>query len=222
VQNLFVFDPNTVSMEQLQQLGFREKTATTLLKFRSRGFVFKEKKDLQKVYGISDKFYARLVPYIVIKETAAPHLQMMQEKTQAPAQPAKTIEPAKIELNSADSSALVSLNGIGPAYARRILKYRSILGGFITAEQLKEVYGFTEELYDKVKPSVTVDAGLVRRIRINTDDFKTLNKHPYLSYELTKSICNSRRQGAVTTESLKDLLKDDALYRRLSPYLTFD
>src|SRR6218665_810580 len=123
--DLFVFDPNTVSMEPLLAPGFREKTATTLLKFRQKGFVFKEKKDLQKVYGISEKFYAKLEPYVIIQ----PHKPAAQPAEYAEkAAPAPVAKPAapRVELNSADSLSLVALRGIGPPFAPPLLKYKTI------------------------------------------------------------------------------------------------
>ena len=61
-QKLFVFDPNTVKNEELLALGFSEKTARIFLKYRSKGFVFKKKEDLKKVFGVSDNLYNKLLP----------------------------------------------------------------------------------------------------------------------------------------------------------------
>ncbi len=218
----FVFDPNTVSREQLLKLGFSEKKAITFLKFRDRGFIFKEKKDLKKVYGISDKLYERLEPYILIKPKTS-----KQTTIEIATDPLKAYQPSKkvisiVELNAADSVALEKLSGIGPAYAKRILKYRSMLGGFVSVEQLKEVYGLNEELFQKIQAFVSVDTSLIIKINLNKDDFKTVNKHPYLSYELTKTIFNQRRKAAITTEALKELINDEMLYQKLKPYLDID
>ncbi len=219
--NLFVFDPNTVSLDQLLQLGFKEKTAKTFLKFRDKGFVFKEKKDLQKVYGISDNFFAQLEPYILIENKKVSENKDQPKEETAISAAAKNTEKEKIELNSADSLTLIELNGIGPAFAKRILKYRSILGGYTNIQQLKEVYGFNDELYEKVKNVFKIDASLVKKIDLNKDEFKTINKHPYLSYELTKTIFDWRRKSAITAQSLKDIINDESVYNKLLPYLQF-
>ena len=218
--NLFVFDPNSVSFDQLLQLGFKEKTAKTFLKFRDKGFVFKQKKDLQKVYGISDNFYAQLEPYILIENKVVGE-QKNSENKNVVSTPIKSQTKAKVELNAADSLALIELNGVGPSFAKRILKYRSILGGYTSIEQLKEVYGFTDELYEKVKPFVSVDASSVKKLDLNKDDFKVINKHPYLSYELTKDLFEWRKKAVITTTNLKDIINDDAVYNKLLPYLQF-
>ncbi len=219
--NLCVFDPNTVSFDQLMQLGFKEKTAKIFLKFRDRGFVFKQKADLQKVYGISDNFYEKLQPYILIesKSGAQQKSAFVEEKTIEANK--KVSEKQVIELNTADSIALVGLNGIGPSFAKRILKYKNILGGFVAVEQLKEVYGFNEELFEKVKDLVTIEASLIKKIDLNKDDFKTINKHPYLSYELTKAIFDQRRKTPITAANLKEIINEGSVYNKLLPYLLF-
>jgi DNA uptake protein ComE-like DNA-binding protein len=217
---LFVFDPNTVSLRQLLKLGFSEKTAKTFIKYRSKGFVFREKNDVKKIYGISDALYSSIEPYILINGP-------LHQKKAEPVKPVARQHPMErqvkiIELNSADSAALVALNGIGAGYARRILKYRSILGGYVAVEQLREVYGFTDELYDQVKTQVTVDKSNIKKININKDDFKTVNRHPYLSYELTKTIFDWRRKTTITAVNLREIIKDDPLYTRVLPYISFE
>jgi competence protein ComEA len=219
---LFAFDPNTVSFKQLLLLGFSEKKASTFIKFRERGFVFKEKKDLQKVYGISIHFYERLQPYILIKSTSGNPKTPDRPLVSQNAPPTKKQIPALVELNSADSAALEALPGIGAAFARRILKYRSALGGYVNTEQLREVYGFNDELFEKVKPYISVDPAPVKKLNLNKDDFKTINKHPYLSYELTKAIFNFKRKTPLTAANLKEILADETLYQKLLPYLLFE
>lgn len=221
MQKLFAFDPNTVSAEHLLALGFSERAAKTLLKFRSKGFVFKEKKDLQRIYGVSDRLYTSLEPYILIEQRIAAE----KEPEHPIAKQAKTTttKPVQIiDLNHCDSTALTSLNGIGPSYARRIIKYRELLGGFCTIDQLKEVYGFAEELFEKIKPDVTVTAVPLRTIDLNKDDFKTINRHPYLGYQRTKLIFDWRKKTTITATNLKGILNDEVLYHKLLPYLRFD
>ena len=219
---LFVFDPNTVSFQELFKLGFTKKTAQTLLKFRGRGFVFKQKSDLKKVYGISDNFYATLEPYILIEASKSEAIKNQAAQTKLTNSIQINKSQSIVELNAADSLTLIAIKGIGPTFAKRILKYRSILGGYASIEQLKEVYGFTDELYEQVKSSFTLNTSLIKKLNINTDNFKTINKHPYLSYEITKAIFDSRRKTVINLTNLKDILHDDAQYQKLMPYLVFE
>lgn len=221
VVNLFAFDPNTITDQQLIQLGFNKKTAQTFLKFRDRGFVFKQKSDLKKVYGISENFYSKLEPYIII-ENKNSATKLNSNKSQSTVTASANKNQTKVELNTADSLALLDINGIGPAFAKRILKYRSLLGGFVSVEQLKEVYGFTDEMFEKIKPNVTVNADLIKKLNLNKDDFKSINKHPYLSYELTKTLFDWRKKTVITAVNLKDIINDDQAYNKLMPYLSFN
>jgi competence protein ComEA len=215
--NLFVFNPNTVSKEQLVKLGFKEKTANTFINYRNKGAHFNKKEDVKKVYGVNEELYSKIESYILIdSENKTPKTFSQQEPTVK-----KQIKV--VELNTVDSIGLLPLPGIGPGYAKRILKYRSLLGGYYSTEQLKEVYGFTDSLFQIVKAYVKVDASLVTKIDLNTEDFKKLNAHPYISYEDTKSIFNYRRKnGAITKlEHLRVCIYDEEQLKKIIPYLSF-
>lgn len=215
--NLFVFNPNTVSKEQLVKLGFKEKTANTFINYRNKGAHFNKKEDVKKVYGVNEELYSKIEAYILIdSENKTPKTFSQQEPTAK-----KQIKV--VELNTVDSIGLLPLPGIGPAYAKRILKYRSLLGGFYSTEQLKEVYGFTDSLFQIVKAYVKVDASLVTKIDLNTEDFKKLNAHPYISYEDTKSIFNYRRKNGPITklEHLRVCIYDEEQLKKIIPYLSF-
>ena len=212
---LFVFNPNTVNKEQLLKLGFKEKTANTFLNYRNKGGHFRKKEDVKKIYGVSDLLYASIEPYILMEEkTKTESSVIIPEKTASK----KTIKV--IELNTSDSISLLPLPGIGGGYAKRILKYRSLLGGYYSVEQLKEVYGFTDSLFMAVKAFVKVDAALVSQLNLNTENFKELNAHPYISYEETKTIFNYRRKNGPikTKEQVKEVLGEDT-FKKIEPYL---
>ncbi len=218
----FTFDPNTVTQKQLIELGFSVKTAAVFMKFRNKGFVFKQKSDLKKVYGVSDKFYAQLEPYIVIETNVLTEKKINSNEGKKFEPSAVKVLQNKLELNSVDSAALIAIKGIGNTYAKRILKYRSLLGGYVAIEQLKEVYGFNEELYLQVKDHFTLNTATIKKINLNTDEFKVINKHPYITYEICKSIFDWRKKTSITATNLKDILKDEVLYQKLLPYLKFE
>lgn len=216
-EGLFVFDPNTVNKDQLLQLGFSQKTASTLLKYRSKGARFKTKEDIKRVYGVTDELYNKLESYILIPTSDKPY---DKENTELKSTVKKEIKT--IELNTADSISLLPLPGIGGTYAKRILKYRSLLGGFVTKEQLKEVYGFSDSLYNVIQPYVTVNPALVTPLNLNTENFKELNAHPYISYDETKAVFNYRRKNGVikTREQVKEILSEETV-KKIEGYLGF-
>ncbi|MCC7018025.1 MAG: helix-hairpin-helix domain-containing protein [Rhodospirillales bacterium] len=210
---LFPFDPNTVSKEQLVKLGFKERTAQTFIKFRSKGFVFKKKEDVQKIFGVSEALYMRIEPYILFNRS--------DKKETSNYIVSKESKAKKLELNSADSLSLIALDGVGPGYAKRILKYRRLLGGFVKIEQLKEIYGMSDDLFQLIASQCIIDPSVIKKININSADFKTLNKHPYIDYELTKHIFNFKKTTAVTEANLIQIIEDEELTSRIKPYLEY-
>lgn len=110
----------------------------------------------------------------------------------------RTEREVMLELNSADTLQLQELRGIGPGFARRIVKYREKLGGYYAVEQLMEVYGFTEALYKQVARNVTVDASKIKKLDVNNLGIAELKRHPYISFYEAKAIVEYRNSKAST------------------------
>lgn len=206
------FNPNTCDYTTLLAVGFPKKTAGTFIKFREKGFVVKQKKDLLKVYGVSLQLYASLENLMVID--VPKKLEPAKEKTKKPVLPS-------IELNTADTTALQSLPGIGSVISKRIIKYRDLLGGFNSTDQLKEVFGINEELYELLSTRLTADSTKVKQLYPNLADFKVLSKHPYIGYELSKKLCDKRKTEALNFATVEALIGNTAQFQRLRPYLAF-
>ena len=210
---LFPFNPNDLPEEQWKQLGLSDKQIRVIKNYESKGGKFYKKEDLKKMYGISETLYASLESYVKIPQ---------REKFIKP-EIEKIKTPLLIELNSADSSSLIKLNGIGAAFASRIIKYRNRLGGFIKKEQLMEVYGLDTTLYNKIENNITVDLFEVNKININTVTTDEMKMHPYVKYNIANSIINYRKQHGnykEIAEIKNSALVNDELYRKLAPYLT--
>ena len=109
----------------------------------------------------------------------------------------KAAVPAMVDLNRCDTSALISLPGIGPVFASRIVRYRDLLGGFHSVDQLLEVYGMDSERLQGFREQVTVDARDVKKINVNRISFSDLLRHPYLEYDDVRMIFRKRDQKGV-------------------------
>ncbi len=203
----FDFDPNTLDLDGWELLGFSSKQALSILKYRSKGGIFYKKEDLLKMYAISDSTYLRLEPFIKIKSLPRPTKKLML---------------LQLELNSSDSSDLIKVKGIGPVFAKRIIKYRKLVGGYHSISQLKEVYGLDEEKFEQIQGNfIACDSNLIQHLNINHASFKELLKHPYISFDFTKFIVNRRGSKAFTkVGQLKDdFLISDEDFKKLLPYL---
>ncbi|MBN1986026.1 MAG: helix-hairpin-helix domain-containing protein [Prolixibacteraceae bacterium] len=234
-QTLFPFNPNTISETSLDSLLLPEYVKRNLINYRKAGGKIKTVSGFRKIYGMNDSIYAAVEEYIEIPGEPLQPEERGRDKTEKtennfpPSEAIKQKEDGEsytryvIELNSADSSELVKLNGVGPVFASRIVKFRDLLGGFYSGEQLLEVYNFPEETYNSVASHVTVDTSGINKIRINFAGYSDLIRHPYLNKKQVQSIINYRtRNGAL--KSVEDLLRlnlvDSVTYRKVKPYLS--
>ena len=187
----FRFNPNTVSLEDLERLGFSEKQAQSILNYREKGGRFRRPSDFAKSYVVADSVYERLKPYIDIP---------------------------RIDLNRADSAAFETLPGIGPYFAAKMVSYRKELGGYSHPEQLMEIYHFDREKYDALKDLITCSKPTPYPIW--TLSGAELARHPYLSRDEAHSIVLFRTHQPRESWTLDGLQKAGILsedhYRKLS------
>lgn len=212
---LFEFDPNQTSALELKQLGFQDYLVERIIKYRNSGGNFKTKEDLKKIYGLKPALYNRIEPYIKIKDRTS-EVKIEKEKKSA----------IHININEADSLSLLTVSGIGPVYAARILKYRNSLGGFSHLEQLKEVYGIDDSLYNIISGSFHLKQFEdIRTIEINKVSLKDLRKHPYFrDFNISRTIIRFRENhGAFRTISdLREIhLLNDSILQKIEPYVSF-
>ena len=129
-----------------------------------------------------------------------------------------------VELNQADTLTLKKIPGIGSTFARRIVGYRELLGGFYTVEQLAEVYGIDEERYNSLSPWFKVDTTRIRPLPVNQLSYKELLRHPYLNSSQVRQLDRLRRKAPL--QSWNDFILLEELstvdYQRLRPYLSFE
>ena len=135
---------------------------------------------------------------------------------------AKTGHTAQpIDINRADSAQLLPLPGIGPVFASRLVKYRDLLGGYASVDQLYEVYGISQETVDGIANRIFIDTTAVNMLDLNSATFRELLRHPYLEYEDVKAIVNYRDfAGAIQSiqELLDNYILPDSLMKRVVPY----
>ena len=178
----FSFNPNTVSVEDLQRLGFSEKQAQSIDNYRLKGGRFRRKEDFAKSYVVADSVYDRLEPYIVIP---------------------------KLDINKADSTALLDLPGIGPYFAGKIVSYRTSLRGYSAPEQLMEIYHFDREKYDGLKDLITCSPPEPYPIWTLSED--ELSKHPHISRTEAHSIVIYREHHTPSECTFEGLRKAGTL-----------
>ncbi|HUX95309.1 MAG TPA: helix-hairpin-helix domain-containing protein [Bacteroidales bacterium] len=130
-----------------------------------------------------------------------------------------------VDINRCDTSELIRLPGIGPVLSVRIIKYRNLLGGYYSKEQLREVYGLPPETYEKIKDMVKADTMLIKYIEINTADYRKLSRMPYLERGDVNAILKYRElKGKI--HSVSELVENKVISKekalKVRPYLHYD
>lgn len=222
---LFDFDPNTLDAGGWKRLGVRDKTISTIQKLLSSGYKFRQPEDISKIYGLGKENAERLIPYVHIakKETSANTSYANNDNTTPTANSVSEIKkPNVIDINTADTSAFISLPGIGSKLAARIVNFRQKLGGFSSVAQLGETYGIADSTFQRIKPRLQCINPALKTININTADINELRAHPYLRWNIANAIINYRQQHGNynSIEDIKkiDIITDD-LYNKIAPYL---
>lgn len=244
-ENIYVlhdFDPNTADSLTLVRLGLRPYIARNVLKYRSRGGKFRKAEDFSRIYGLEKDQFEQLRPYIKIANavvsspaaTATPSSKKdsLPPEGRHPAREssASFIRQEKyplgttIDINTADTTEWKKVPHVGSSFARRIVKYRNLLGGYHNLEQLREVYGLDQELYDKIRPWLKPDVGEPVKLAVNKLSLERMRAHPYLNFYQAKAIVELRKKkklaGLSDLQLLEEFSATDLL--RLEPYLSFD
>lgn len=222
----FPFDPNHADSATLCRLGLKPWQVSNMLKYRRKGGRWRSADDLQRLYGLSKSQFEQLRPYVRIAEADKRKVyeraewQSNYEHEPRP-KTEKFAEGVTLPANTADTTALKHIPGIGSYYARKIVDYRERLGGFVSTSQIGEI----EDLPAGITRWFVLDkTDEPRQLRINHATFKQLVRHPYLSYEQTKIIVTHIRQyGAIRSwrdlQLYKEFTQND--FKRLAPYISF-
>ena len=225
---LFPFDPNQASEAQLEELGIANWMAKRIINYRTKGGQFRKKEDLQRIYDFPIDLYAKLEPYITLPEKSAsggftsfPKPEGSAEvKASTIASIKESFKPIAFDLNRADTNDLKKLKGIGSKLSARIIKYRDMVGGFYSENQVKEVFGLDSIVLDEILKFGTVNNPSLKKIKINevtNEEFK----HYYIRPYIAKSIIAYRQQHGNFT-SKKDFepikLLDVKTLDKIFPY----
>ncbi|HND46398.1 MAG TPA: helix-hairpin-helix domain-containing protein [Chitinophagales bacterium] len=205
---------NSSTAEDFQRLkGIGKVFAERIVKYRDKIGGFSTLEQLKEVYGIHDTVYQKFKSNIYVKPVSKKQI---------------IITKRIIEINSASQDDFESLNGIGKVFAQRIIQFREKLGGFYSKEQLKDVYGIHDTVYQKIKEQIKITpVQFTRKINVNTATYEELTSNPYLFSTVAKQIIGYRTK-VKPFNSIEDLqklyyIKDHPeYYDKILPYISID
>jgi competence protein ComEA len=227
------FNPNDLSAEQWQAMGLPRPIAQRIINYRQKGGRFRAKTDLLKIYGFPEDTYQRLASFILLPDSLpSGRKQYRQVLTENENKEPSFIAPVKaqkpvlsFDLNRADSTTLMQIKGIGPGLSRRIINYRTKLGGFYDKNQVQEVYGLDSVAAAEVLTYAYVTDPVIKKLPVNTATVQELDAHPYITPKVANIMVDYRNQHGRYT-SLASLYQiralDKATLDKLAPYLSFE
>lgn len=236
---LFAFDPNGLATAEWERLGLSERQAEAVHRFEEHGGRFRTKRDLARMRVVDPALFAQWEPYIQLPDSLPREGRIPRAERSGPQWDKEGRwkdrsdreegyrRVALVEINTADTARLVQLPGIGPAFARGIVKYRERLGGFLDLDQLDEVYVLRDkpEARERLKRLFVLDTLAVRRHPLNRFTAEELGPHPYAGWKVAKALVAYRTHHgpfARVADIKGCALVTDSVYRRLAPYLEED
>lgn len=218
---LFAFDPNILDEAGWKRLGIRDKTIATIQKFVQKGGRFYKPEDLGKIWGLHEEDVQRLIPFVQIKNVGKenyPEKKLYENKVYEK----QKYSTAIIDINTADTTILIALPGIGSKLSQRILTFRDKLGGFYKVDQIGETYGLPDSTFQKIKARFSVSQASIHQLNINTATADEMKMHPYLRYAIANAIVQYRSQHGnyLAVEDLKKImLITEDIFNKAAPYL---
>jgi len=214
------FDPNTADSLHWISLGVHRYTISNILKYRSKGGQFRSCDDLYRIYNMDSSSVAKLLPYCKIDKSKFPKKKSYSKPKSTKKKVVKKPRPL-VDINTADTTALQSLYGIGSYLSSSIVKERERLGGFHSMKQLLDIFLFKPEVLEDNKDRITC-SGVVTKININEADTDILKAHKYINYKTANSIVKYRNQHGPykSIDEIKNIVTlKDSVYLKIEAYL---
>ncbi len=233
------FRIDTASASYLTRWGLSLRQAEVVVRYRDAIGGIGSEEQLRQCYVVSDEVASRMLPYIIfssgnesqgggveshIGDRKAAESTPNGTPNYAQSRGANAAPTQLLEINTADSAALVAIDGIGARSAEQIIRYRELLGGYHSVEQLSELKIITESNFEKILQQICCDSCKISKIDINFAGPKELERHPYISARALRRLVKQRQLKGGWSR-IEDLIENDILSKdeaeRLAPYLRF-
>ena len=203
-QKIYPFNPNFITDFKGYMLGMSVEQIDRLLAFRKTERYVNSAEEFQAVTKVSDSLLDAIAPYFKF-----PDWTKNKTKFKAYEKPEFKKKEVKvpIDINLATAEDLKKVYGIGDGLSERILKEKEKFGGFVSMDQMSDIWGLSPEVIEKLQQEFTITKQPeITKIKINDATFKELMQFPYFKYKVAKSIVTFRTMNAKIA-GVEDLLK---------------
>ena len=189
IPKIYPFNPNFISDYKGYKLGMSVDEIDRLLAFRKQNKYVNSPQEFQAVTQVSDSLLGVISPYFKFPDWVNDKKESSDYKKFPNRAFVKKDKIVIIDINQASQEDLIKINGIGEAISLRILKYRESLGGFVSMEQLNEVWNLSPDIIEKLNFHFKIlTAPTIKKIDINNASIKELSLFPYFKYPISKNI----------------------------------
>ena len=205
---IYPFNPNFITDFKGYNLGMSTAEIDRLLEFRKKNLYVNSAEEFQALTKVSDSLLATMEPYFKFPDWVKNKKQAKEFEKYPNQAYAKKEKAPIIDINLASQEDLIKVYGIGPGLSERILKQKELLGGFISMDQMEDVWGLSPEVIEKLKGQFNVGVvPNVKKVKINDASAKELQLFPYFRYPLNKEIVTYRsmNNGIKNSEDLSKI-----------------
>lgn len=204
---IYPFNPNYISDRKGYTLGMSIAEIDRLHAFRKTGKFVNSAGDFQTVTKVSDEVLGKISPYFKFPDWVTEKNKRQEKAGAAPAF-SKADKPfvkeekkiVQLDINDALEEDLVKVYGIGPYFAKKILRRRAEFGAFASMEQMDDFTDFSPEAIKGLKKGFFVGSNPdVSKLNINSASLQQLSRFPYFSKGLAKSIITKRSMNGKIT-----------------------
>ena len=211
----FFFDPNTVQYGAMKKLGLNAKVISNIQKYRKKGGTFRKPEDLKMIYGLEDEIFSSIQAWINIEDSKEKN--PVYEKIKK-----DDISSIEYDLNTVEYKDLILITYGNSRITGRIIKYRNLLGGFSSMEQLIEVYDMNDSIYNSLSRNSRIDTSIISKLSLNNSNYSDFLKHPYIKKENVDLIMKYRefkKSEIDFIEFTESGLLPDSIMDIIKPYL---
>jgi DNA uptake protein ComE-like DNA-binding protein len=207
VPKIYPFNPNFITDYKGYKLGMSVSEIDRLLAFRKQNKYVNSPEEFQTVTKVSDSLLNAISPYFKFPDWVKNKKEFVAYKKYPNTTFSKKEKMAVIDINQATQEDLIKIYGIGEAISIRILKFKESLGGFVSMEQMNDVWGLSPEVIENLNTHFKISATPnVKKIDINNASIKELSLFPYFKYPISKNIVTFRSMNGDLKNS-EDLTK---------------
>ena len=193
VPKIYPFNPNFITDYKGYKLGMSVSEIDRLLAFRKENKYVNSPQEFQAVTKVSDSLLNAISPYFKFPDWVNNKKKFATYKKYPYTAFAKKEKIVIIDINKASQEDLIKIYGIGEAISLRILKFKESLGGFVSMEQMNDVWGLSPEVIENLNSHFKVlTPPNVKKVDINNASIKELSQFPYFNYQLAKQIVTFR------------------------------